>query len=170
MICLFFIQTQRKSGCLIDTQLCTLSTFNIQICKIDHLNGSVKGWCREMPPSCLCLHLNFWSSCNRSLSLSSALFHPSPHLALSPRLPAPLVSRISESQCILNCYALVSYGYNLQWHARVPFPFSALHPQYQCSLNVQSVHKASTQRSADTVQTSALTHALHSVLCIIIVI
>lgn len=44
MICLFFIQTQSKSGCLIDTQLCTRSTFNIQICKIDHLNGSVKGW------------------------------------------------------------------------------------------------------------------------------
>lgn len=150
-----------------------LSAFYIQICAITHCYGLVYTAVRgkdvggkKMSLSCLCLHLNFWCFGNKypSLILCSIC------LSLLLCLPAPLESCISESQCTLNSYVLVSYGYNLRWRARVPFPFSALRAQYQRSRNVQCGHETYTQGRADIVQAPALTHALHSVLCIIIVI
>lgn len=117
----------------------------------------------KMSLSLLCRHLDFWCSVNKSLSLISA---PSISLSLSLSLPAPLQLCISESQCTLNSYVLVSYGYDLRWHAGVPFPFSALPAPYRHSHNVRSIHKTCTQSHSDAVQTSALTHALHIIIVI----
>lgn len=115
----------------------------------------------KMSLSLLCRHLDFWCSGNKSLSLISA-----PSISLSLSLPAPLQLCISESQCTLNSYVLVSYGYDLRWHAGVPFPFSALPAPYRHSHNVRSIHKTCTQSHSDAVQTSALTHALHIIIVI----
>lgn len=124
---------------------------------------------RMWEKKCSCLvfvSISTFDASVTNISLSSSVPPISPSLCL----PAPLEVCISESQCTLNSYVLVSYGYSLHWRAGVPFPFSALRAPYQRSHNVQCVHKTCTQSSADIVQTSALTHALHSVLCIIIVI
>lgn len=99
----------------------------------------------------LATNLCLWSQLHPSLSLS---------------LPAPLQLCISESECTLNSYVLVSYGYDLRWHAGVPFPFSALPAPYRHSHNVRSVHKTRTRGHLDAVQTSALTHALHIIIVI----
>lgn len=115
----------------------------------------------KMSLSLLCRHLDFWCSGNKSLSLISA-----PSISLSLSLPAPLQLCISESQCTLNSYVLVSYGYDLRWHAGVPFPFSALPAPYRYSHNVRAIHKTCMQSHSDAVQTSALTHALHIIIVI----
>ncbi len=122
----------------------TLSACYIQICAITHSYGLVYTVARgkdvgKKRPCLVSVSISTFDASVTYISLSSSV--PPISCSHSVCLPALSCRAFSESQCILNSYVLVSYGYDLHWQAGVPFPFSALRAQYHRNRKVQCVYK-----------------------------